>query len=170
MAHITKEEKKTRFIEKNNNNKYILYKREWFEVNYRGRLSVCFSVCLSHVSQCTHDDQMLTFTVEGFESTSPSSTACPEIGCCWGVGGSHPFMPSTCSRTHLMMSQATFSRVSTITQTHTHTRRHTLSTKHKGDVVTDAPVTYLASTSNLHLQNSSTADRDLAVAAWKFSL
>lgn len=125
MAHITKEEKKTRFIEKNNNNKYILYKREWFEVNYRGRLSVCFSVCLSHVSQCTHDDQMLTFTVEGFESTSPSSTACPEIGCCWGVGGSHPFMPSTCSRTHLMMSQATFSRVSTITQTHTHTQTHT---------------------------------------------
>lgn len=116
-----------------------------------------FKLSIYLTSRCSHYYQMLTFTVKGLKTTSPSSTRlslCPKIGCCWGVRGSHPCMFPTCSRTHPILP--------CIVATHSqHTPAdtqlkcpQTKNTKHKGDVVTDAPVTCLA---YLHLQNRETA-------------
>lgn len=49
-------------------------------------------------------DQMLVFTVGGTEKPvtqkHPYLSACLEIGCCWGVRGSHPCILPTCSESH----------------------------------------------------------------------
>ena len=70
--------------------------------NVKARVDLFHEVIYTFIHVINHsvDCQMLTFTDKGIKPLHPAAPAslCPEIGCCWGVSGSHPWTFSTCSK------------------------------------------------------------------------